>query len=382
MRGKPRVGIFTNAYQPLISGVVNSIELTRKELLRQGWSPWIFAPQVAGYRDRHAGVARYPSLEVTRQVQYPLALPYWPRWQQRLARLKPQILHVHHPFLLGETAYFWARRQGVPLVYTFHTQYEQYCHYVPWLPQRPLKALVRWAVGHYARRCDLIIAPSSGIEQLLRDYGIRVRTEVVPNAIDLAAFTNQVSCRSQLGWPPGVPMALYAGRLGKEKNLVFLLRCLAQVPEAHLAIVGDGPERGSLQELGHHLGLTSRLHFCGRVNYRDMPRYYASADFFAMSSTTEVKPLVVLEALAAGLPVLAVAACGTADTLSHEQDGLLVPERSPDFCAAWERLAYDPHLRERLSQGARRTAAQYSITQYTARLIELYQELLARPNAR
>lgn len=375
-----RVGIFSNAYRPLVSGVVNSIDLIRKGLLRAGHTPFIYAPRVAGYRDEHAGVSRYPSVELTRKVQFPLPIPFWPPIHQRIARTGLQVLHTHHPFLLGDTALYWRRKLGVPLVYTFHTQYEQYVHYVP-LPQAPLRALTRWAVQRFARRCDLLIAPSPNIRDLLSDYGIDTWTETLPNAIDLSRFELghlRGPLRHRLGWPEEAVIGLYAGRIGKEKNLDFLLDAFRQVPDSLLAIVGDGPELGRLQARARALGLASRVLFPGRVEYLRMPEYFAAADYFCISSTTEVKPLVVLEALASGLPTVAVAACGTSDTLTDGVDGVLTPERIEPFARALRQVAENSGWRRELSRNARRTARQYSMDGYVERLVELYREAISR----
>lgn len=374
-----RVGLFTNAYRPLISGVVNSIELIRKELLRQGHVPFIFAPRVSGYGDQHAGVHRFPSLDLLSNVRFPLALPCWPPSHCAIGRRRLEVVHAHHPFWLGDVAWWWARRLRAPLVYTFHTQYEQYCHYLS-LPQRPLRALTRAAVSQFARRCDLIIAPSPIIRELMGEYGIRTWTETLPNAIDLSRFqtlSDRSQQRRRLGWPQEAVIGMYAGRLGKEKNLHFLLQAVARQAEAVCAVVGDGAELPALKALAVQLGIADRVIFTGQVDYVRMPDYYAAADFFCISSTTEVKPLVVLEALAAGLPVLAVSACGTQDTLHHGHDGLLTPHDLEAFSAGWRQMS-NPESRLPLAQNARKTASAYAIEPYTRRLVELYAEARRR----
>ncbi|MFN8612645.1 MAG: glycosyltransferase [Vulcanimicrobiota bacterium] len=374
-----RVGLFSNIYRPIISGVVNSIDLLRKELLNQGHCPFVFAPRVPGYKDTHSGVWRFPSVHF-RQVNYPLALPIWPPTQRAIAQSRLQVVHTHHPFWLGEVAWMWSRIRRIPLVYTFHTQYEQYCHYLK-LPQAPLRALTRWSVKNFARRCDLIIAPSPTIREVMSDYGITTWTETLPNAIDLERFQaprERSSIRQQLGWPLDRPIALYAGRLGREKNLSFLLEAFAHVPEACLAVVGDGPELPALRAQAEGLGLGERVLFAGGASYPAMPDYYGAADLFCIASTTEVKPLVVLEALASHLPVVAVSACGTADTLTHGQDGLLTRERLDEFAGACKYLCRDGEERRRMAEAAGRTAENYSIEGYTRKLVALYQQARAR----
>lgn len=374
-----RVGLFSNIYRPIISGVVNSIDLLRKELLKQGHCPFVFAPRVPGYRDTHSGVWRFPSVHF-RQVNYPLALPVWPPTHRAISQSRLQVVHTHHPFWLGEVAWMWSRIRRIPLIYTFHTQYEQYCHYLK-VPQAPLRALTRWSVQNFARRCDLIIAPSPTIREVMNEYGIKTWTETLPNAIDLERFQaprERLSIRRQLGWPVDRPIALYAGRLGREKNVSFLLEAFAHVPEACLAVVGDGPELSLLRAQAEGLGLGERVFFAGGASYPAMPDFYRAADLFCIASTTEVKPLVVLEALASHLPVVAVAACGTSDTLTHGQDGLLTPERLADFAGACNYLCRDGEERRRMAVEAGRTAEQYSIEGYTRKLVSLYQEARRR----
>lgn len=379
-----RIGLFSNAYRPLISGVVNSIDLIRKELLQQGHTPWIYAPKVKGYRDQHAGVVRFPSIELTREVQFPLPLPCWPPIHRAIAKSRLQVVHTHHPVLLGDYAWYWARRLKIPLVYTFHTQYEQYVHYAK-LPQAPLRALTRWWVGQFARRCDLLIAPSPAIRELLQQYGIGTWTVTLPNAIDLQPFQSgrpRATLRQKLGWPQEAPIALYAGRLGKEKNLEFMLHAFQSValqnPQALCVIVGDGPERQNLQRLAQHLQITQQVIFPGRVPYSEMANYFRAASFFCISSVTEVKPLVVLEALAAGLPVLAVAACGTQDTLTDGVDGILIPHQESLFADRWCELVANPQRVAAMAERAQETAQGYSIQEYTRQLAQLYAEAIRR----
>lgn len=379
-----RIGLFSNAYRPLISGVVNSIDLIRKELLQQGHTPWIYAPKVSRYREQHAGVLRFPSIELTREVQFPLPLPCWPPIHRAIGRSRLQVVHTHHPVLLGDYAWYWARRLKIPLVYTFHTQYEQYVHYAK-LPQAPVRALTRWWVAQFARRCDLLIAPSPSIQELLLDYGIRTWTVTLPNAIDLGHFQigpRRESLRQKLGWPQEASIALYAGRLAKEKNLEFMLHAFQPValesPRALCVIVGDGPERENLQRLAHHLQIADQVLFPGRVPYAEMADYFRAASFFCISSVTEVKPLVVLEALASGLPVLAVAACGTQDTLTDGFDGILTPHQAEAFGDRWRELVQNPERVSAMAHNAQKTAQQYSIQEYTRRLTQLYSEAIRR----
>jgi glycosyltransferase involved in cell wall biosynthesis len=377
-----RVGIFTNAYRPLISGVVNSVDLIRKGLLRQGHTPFVLAPEFPGYKEQHAGVWRFRSLSLSRQVQFPLPIPYSPRLFRVIAHMRLDVIHTHHPFLLGEVGAHFARRLGIPLVYTFHTQLEQYAHYVP-LNQDLVRFLARSSVRAYARKCHCIICPSPTIRGLLEEYGIRTRVELLPNAIDLEAFAagRGEGVRARLGLSPERVVAIYCGRIAKEKNLELMLRAFARArqeePRAALVLVGDGPELESLRALACQLGQAEHVLFPGRVDYREIPSYYAAADLFVMTSVTEVKPLAILEAMASGLPVVAVAASGSQDTVTHETDGLLCPHDEEAFRQILVRALRHDGLRARLGQAARATAAEYGIERYTRRLLDIYASLKA-----
>lgn len=374
-----RVGLFSNAYHPLISGVVNSLEGIREGLLEAGHPVYLFAPRVRGYHDEQSDVFRFASLEMSRRVSFPIPIPYSGKLFKMIRRLELDIIHAHHPFLLGEVAASFAQQKRVPLVYTFHTQLEQYSHYIP-LNQQVVKGMARSRVTRYLNKCDLVIAPSEGIRGLLDSYGVRARVVTLPNAIDTDRFSateHLIDWRRRWGFSPRATLSLSVGRLGREKNLPFLLRSFAAMPadpDHALIIVGDGLEAPHLLRLAQELGISDRVRFTGAIPYAEMPSVYAACDLFVICSTTEVKPLVVLEALASGLPVLAVAACGTSDTLHHRQDGWLASPRQDAYVEGWRELRGDADFRLRLSLGARQTARAYSFETYLKRLLELYEQ--------
>lgn len=374
-----RIGIFTNAYHPIISGVVNCISLFRLGLKARGHRVYIFAPGFPGYPEPHAGIFRYPSLNLTRKVKFPVAIPCSCKIDAILPRLKLDLIHAHHPIVLGEAGARAAKRLHIPLVYTFHTQVEQYTHYIP-LNQALLKRLARSMVQKFARKCSLILCPGRSILELLREYGISEQVHWFPNAIDLSAFSNQDPgpIRARYGLTPQDRVLLYVGRMGREKNLPFLLQTFAQVASriarVTLMVVGEGPELESLKALAASLGIGDRTVFTGRVEYRDIPPYYAAAHLFLMTSLTEVKPLVLLEALASGLPVVAVDAAGTADTVTDKKDGLLTPLDQGAYVNAVTSVLEQPSRWEEMRRCALATAKSYSLEVLTERLLEHYQQ--------
>lgn len=383
-----RVGIFTNTYHPGLNGVVHCVDGIRRGLLQQGHQVALFAPRVPGYREEQPDVFRFASLALSRHLNYPIPIPYSGRLFRLIRQLDLSLIHSHHPFLLGEVAASFAREKGVPLVYTFHTQLEQYSHYIP-LHQEVVKEMARVQLRRYLEKCDLVIAPSEGARAMLDSYAVSTPIVTLPNAIPTSRFQASPSLRwrEQHGIPPEALLSLSVGRLGKEKSLDVLLRSFARLPQRsthRLALVGDGPEAQSLRQLAAELGIADRVLFLGSIPYHEMPSIYASCDLFVMASTSEVKPLVLLEALASGLAVLAVAACGTSDTLRHQLDGWLCQPHQESVTQGWQTLLESPDLRQRLGQAARQTATLYSEEAYMSRLLELYERCvqLHRPRPR
>lgn len=377
-----RVGQFTNAYHPFISGVVHSVDLIHQGMNKRGHTSFVFAPEYRGYQEESEAVYRFRSLEMSRKVRFPIPIPFSTRLFPLISNLGLDLCHSHHPLLLGDVAAHFARKLKVPLVYTFHTQFEEYSHYIP-LGQSMVKTLARSTITAFTQKCDLVIAPSPTIRRLLEDYEVGCPVETLENAIDLKAFSrgNGHKIRKRLGLPAEATVAVYAGRIGREKNLAFMLNAFARLSTGvdwRLLLVGNGAELELLQAQAQTLGLAGRVIFTGPLEYSEMPDLYAAADLFVMTSTTEVKPLVVIEAMAGGLPVVAVAACGTEDTLTHESDGLLSDLDEERYGRQLKRALESPEQRERWGRNARRTASRYGIESYTQRLESLYGELIAR----
>jgi glycosyltransferase involved in cell wall biosynthesis len=157
-----------------------------------------------------------------------------------------------------------------------------------------------------------------------------------------------------------------------------LRHVLRETPDLRLMLVGEGTERDDLSELTRRLGLGDRVLFPGRIEYTDIPRYYAAADLFVMTSVTEVRPLALIEAMASGLPVVAILAPGSTDTVTHGVDGLLTPDDPTPFAEAVRHLLSDDVTRTEMGRRARQTAGTYSILDTTRRLVAIYQQ--AREN--
>lgn len=379
-----RIGIFTNTYKPDINGVVRSISTFRDELDNQGHTVYVFAPEAPGYEDEEYGVFRYPALRLPVADNYPLAIPVSPQIDWLVPRLKLDIIHSHHPVLLGEEAVTFAKKLNLPHVFTHHTQYEEYSHYFP-INQNIVKTLTREVVRLYLVRSVAIIAPTASMRvQIAAQHPtIESRLRVVPSPVNLEHFHFKPDKGAKIREKfhlKNTFVFVSVSRLTPEKNVSTLLQAFAQVasgyPDARLMLVGDGPLRHELELQAKRLQIAGRVIFVGSVGYMEVPNYLSAGDVFAFASTTETQGLVTLEAMATACPVIVVDAPGNRDVARHEENGLLVQNSVVALATAMRRIMKDEALRKTLGEGAQQTAREYSAPVLTQKLVDTYHEAI------
>jgi len=375
-----RIGQLSEVYRPVINGVTNCISLHKRVLESWGHKVFVFTLGDEDYEDDELHVIRSPAIPLS-DTGYHLSFRFSRRARRKIKTM--DVLHVHHPFISGRQAVSLGKRYDIPVVFTNHTRYHvQARYYIPFMPEGLSRTFLEAYLPHFTDQCDLVVVPSRGIEQVLRELGVTCRIEVIPNGVDVAQFQHPSAplSRDNLGLSRQATVAITVGRLGPEKNLPLLLRGFMrvadEVSDLHLVVIGCGSEEEHLQEMARFRGLGSRLHLVGEVPYEQVPNWLAMADFFAFASVSESHPLVVLEALAAGLPVLAVPCPGVEDTIVDGHNGLLSLESANIFATKMRRLATEPDLRARLAAGARETCGQYDIHRTSAMLLAHYERLV------
>ncbi|HPZ08932.1 MAG TPA: glycosyltransferase family 4 protein [Candidatus Eremiobacteraeota bacterium] len=375
------IGIFTDAYTPVVNGVVNAIENLHMNLLSLNHKIYIFAPGYPGYKDDCSNIYRFKSIILSKKVNYPVSIPYSRSIFNTINNLSLDIIHCHHPFLLGRLGLYFARRLKIPLVGTFHTQYESYIHYIPF-NRYFIKKLTLWALKDFASNCDVLIIPAESRKEQLEHSGISGNIRVIPNGIKLEQFNklNGKRVREIYSISPEDKLLIFVGRLAKEKNLDFLLECfeyiLEQFPSVKLMLVGDGPESKRL--ITKTSKFTEKVILTGQIKHEDIGDYYGAADVFVSASTTEVHPIVLLEAMTCGLPVVAISSIGYKDTIISGIDGLLCRENVKDFSEAVLLLLKDKFKRYSIIQNARKKVERYSINTTTRQIIDVYSSLLKK----
>jgi glycosyltransferase involved in cell wall biosynthesis len=359
----------------MLGGVPTAVETIRRDLEALGHEVVIVAPRMAGAAEGERGVIRVPSVPAPTYPDFALPMPLGPSLRRRLGALALDVFHAHHPFLLGASARRLARAAGRPFVFTYHTLYERYAHYVPLPRQMVARRAVRWS-ARFADSADLVIAPSDFVARRLRTLGVRRPIEVLPTGVDLDRFRpgDGAAARRALGLGAGDRVLLYVGRLDREKNLEFLLDAVARVttPEARLLLVGRGTQGPALRRAADAAGLGSRVELRGGSPPTGLPAYYRAADAFVFASTSETQGLAVLEAMACGLPVVAVRASGIEEIVTDGVSGLLVPEDAAAFAGAVDQILADGHLRAKLGLGAREAASTFGSMALAERLVAAY----------
>jgi len=375
-----RVGMFSDSYLPRISGVVRSVESLVTELRRQGHHVSIFAPGYPGYIDGDPDVVRFPSVRPPGIPDFPLAIPFARRFIADLRRRRLSVIHTHSPFLMGTAGRYAARRLRLPLIFTHHTMYSEYVHYVPIVSRRFSGEIVTQYTVRYCNRCSLVIAPSHAVKTWLASLGVQAPMVVLPTAgLDLDRFTrlNPSWVRPRYGIPSGAPLVITVGRLAREKRFDILLAAFAEANRggpARLLVVGGGRQAPELRQVAAGLGIGSQVAFTGPLENDHVLDCYAAADVFAFASPTETQGLVVVEAMAAGLPVVAIDAGGVAEVVRHGETGLLTALDRQALGAAIRRLLDDETMRRQFAEAGRRAARAYAIGEMVQRLVGFYRQ--------
>jgi glycosyltransferase involved in cell wall biosynthesis len=382
--GNMHIAYFTNFYLPVVNGVVRSVQAFRETLTNMGHNVFVFA-QEDDYEDKEPFIFRYPSLHLPLSVDIPTALPVSSFMDQLIPRLKLDVIHTHHPVLLGQTAAAKARDHNLPLVFTFHTQYQEYTHYIPF-PQEQVQEFLKNTVMNwmreFMRKCQHIVIPSESMRSILvNDYGLIDRFTVIPTGIDNTPYkkANGAALRAEWGWDDD-KVIVSAGRLAEEKNWSTLLQAftLAQKKRAklRLVLIGDGPQAESLRQLAGELGIVERVLFAGKVPFEQVPSYLKAADLFAFASVTETQGLVTMEAMAAGLPVVAVDGSGTKDILENGAQGFLVDNDPNDLAKGILKIVKSPSLMDEFKAAALKKSRAYDNKRLSRKMLKVYEQAI------
>lgn len=374
-----RIGIFTDSYKPYTSGVVTSISTFKRELTRMGHDTYIFAPSYPNYDEVEDQVYRFFSFPSPTNPDYTLAVPVHPGLNLLVKKLDLDLIHVHSPFTMGRVGLHYARRYRLPLVFTYHTMYDQYVHYVPVAQDLAKEVTIKYS-NNFCNQCDHIIAPGTEVKEMLARHDVKTPITVIPTGVPIDRFKGGDSLWlvKNFNIPANNKILLFVGRLTKEKNLDFLIESFARVkkniPQTTLVLTAQGPLEGQLKKLVLQLGMSleTDVVFTGALPFEELINVYYSADLFVFSSVTETQGLVLIEAMAAGLPVVAVRATGVNDMVKDNVEGFLTGCNQDEFAEAVCRILNNKALYKRFKLGAYSRAESLSSANMARRLEGIY----------
>ena len=381
------VVMFSNNYMPYIGGVPISVHRLMRGLKRLGNHVRLIVPQ---YQEdtppSDDDVVRVPAWFYTKNEGFPLTRTRHRSVAAAFPADKVDIVHVHHPMGLGLRGLRLAKKYNKPLVFTYHTRLEHYTHYIP-VPGKVIKnVLAHMLVKRFANQCDAIITPTASTEEYLRNLGVSVLVEPIPTGIQLEAY-NQWSAAEIAAFrlqyaTPSEKLLISVSRLAIEKNMDFLIdgliKTLDKTSQKFVCLlVGDGPQFGPLTKKIAAAGLSDRIRLVGKISPQKVVLAYLAADLFVFASTSETQGMVLLEAMAAGCPVVAVRASGVNDVVRHGENGITVSESTEHWSQALGDLLDDPDRLQALSDQAIATAAGFSSEKIAEEVDALYRRVIA-----
>lgn len=379
----------TNNYKPIVAGVPVSIERLARGLEALGHEVTIFAPTYKKYgsgdSSREDNVFRYSSCMDRFIGGIVLPNPLDPGIRKQFQEKPFDIIHVHHPMLIGRTAVHLSRKYNIPLVFTYHTRYEQYAScYTKGICR--LDKVMPYYLHTFLKHCDFVFAPTEGMQRYLTDV-CRVtpdRTGVLPTGIESGNYNVDEDQAGEIRRRYGaedMPLLLTVSRMAQEKNVSFLLESLARMKTLYgkpfrMLMVGDGPDREILMRQSALLGLEDCVTFTGAVPNEEIAPYFKAADAFLFASKTETQGIVVLEAFAGGTPVIALRATGVEDLVDDGVNGILTGEDTEEFAAkAADFLRGD---RQRcMSEKAFQKAVLYREEEVAVKAVHYYNNVIA-----
>ncbi len=375
----------TNTYFPIVGGIEQSIYSFSDKFKNLGHEVLIVTPNFEGMPAEEPGVIRIPAFQKFNGTIFSVNFPVSGLLTRLMKEFSPDMVHSHCPFFMGDFALRLSRQHAIPLVFTYHTMFEQYVHYWPVQNEGVKRFMVKLAAG-YANLMDQLIVPSESVRDILLKRGVKTPMEVVPTGIDPKHFSkgDGKAFRERNQIPPDALVVGHAGRLASEKNLEFLTDCLVELlkkePKAHALIVGLGPSEKMIKDTFAQAGLGKRLHLTGALHYQHLVDAYFAMDVFAFASLSETQGIVLIEAMAAGVPVVALDAPGAREVVEDRRNGRLLKEMDQQsFIDAmlWV-LSRSAQELQTIKQSARMTARQFSIDSSSKRMLEIYEKIRER----
>lgn len=377
-----RIGIFSECYHPVLNGVVVSIDTFRKELEKRGHQFYIFTTENPDFHDTDSNIIRYNAMIPfqSKGGKYPIAWPQISRLQTaKIARFNLDLIHSQHLLGLGILGLHVGKALRLPTILTYHTLLAEYTHYFPILPGLVRNYLVKKS-RDICNQYDQVVTPSPSMKKVLRSYGVKTPIISIPTGVKLDDFRNSYSSpeiRKKYQIPDHQKtILLYVSRIAKEKNVEFLFEAVEILShkreDFHLLMVGGGPELDYYKQKIIDWGLKNIVTFTGMVEKKETNKIFGACDIFVFPSITETQGIVITEAMAAGIPAVAVNEMGPSDIIQDGEDGFLVPLNKKQFADKIEFLIDNIKLRLTMGKTAQKNTEKFSVKATSDEMENLY----------
>jgi glycosyltransferase involved in cell wall biosynthesis len=373
-----RIAFVSDSYKPYVSGVTHCITLWKRVLEGWGHEVYVFSFGDPSFDPRETNVVYSPGIALPNG--FFIGAGFSRQAQSLLKNM--DVVHLNHPFLTGPYVARMLSGLNVPLVFTNHTRYDLYFdYYFPFLSDKFQKNVLRRALHSFYQKVDRIIFPSRSVLEMLSHLNLKVQGVIIPNGVEVERLRGGQKERCSLYKPlQGKKMVLFLGRLSAEKNARFVLQAflnhLEDFPDTCLVFAGDGRERGVLEQMVAQKKAREHVIFAGKISYDQVPDYLALADVFVTASLSEVHPLTVMEAQAAGVPVVAVHAPGVDEIVRDGETGFLTTLDEEEFAQKLALLCGDASLRQKFRLQTLTHGETFRVEYTVQRLLEEYERLM------
>ena len=388
-----KIGIFTDTYNPTVSGVVTSINMIEQEMKKRGHEVYVFAPSKSIQPNDNQSLYMLKSMPllVARQYKNRLAAFYSRDIAKKIKEIGLDIVHTQSEFSVGLFGKIISRKFDIPFIHTYHTMWEDYLHYIiPVKGTRNIypKRFARTLSRTFARKAECIITPSKKTEKYLK-YKCKIKNKpiyIIPTGIDIEPFNSnnfskedRDNLKEKLGIKKDEKVILFLGRIGEEKSIDVIMENMPTIfktiKNAKFLIVGDGPSKEPLEEQAKSLNISDKVIFTGKVPWNEVPKYYNLGDVFVNASLTETQGLTFIEAMAAGIPIVAKYAPNLTEFITNNKNGILV-KKNADFSKAIINVLTNKKLSQKLAANGLETAKSYSVQEFGDKLEMLYTEII------
>ena len=377
-----KILMMTNTYAPMVGGIEESIRSFTAEFERLGHEVFIVAPECEGVPPDEVGVIRLRAIQKFNNSDFSMALPMSSLLPELMKNFKADIIHCHHPFWMGDIALRLSSQYKIPLVFTYHTMFEQHMHYLPIQNDGTKRFIIELFAG-YANLANQVIVPSESVRAILLERGVKTSMEVAPTGVDLQKFSkgDGTVIRKRLGIPANAVVIGHVGRLALEKNLEFLSRSvvayLKKEKDIHFLVAGSGPLEDLIKKIFDEQGAGKRLHLAGVLKGQDLVDCYHAMNIFAFASLSETQGIVLVEAMAAGVPVVAIDASGVREVVKDGYNGRLIFEENQNNFSeafAWC-LKQSASEFEKMRKNAIAATKEFAVDLCAKRMLKIYQDV-------